>query len=91
MDDPEIAVIVGKLSEAQRAALAGPARQIGNPAVTILTGKIYTARRMAPTMAVLRRLGLIESGRFGPTSLTPLGLRVREALTNPQPEKSNDR
>jgi hypothetical protein len=73
--------MAAKLSAAQRRVMSGPAREIGNPVSTILIDEwlIYD-RRAIPTRTKLSKLGLIESGRFGPTMLTTLGLEVRAIL-----------
>lgn len=73
--------IAAGLSAAQRRVMGGAARGIGNPASMILIDEwLIFDRREIPTRTKLRNLGLIESGRFGPTMLTPLGLEVRAIL-----------
>lgn len=75
----DIDSIARQLSEAQRRALVGDLRSIGDPERFVLTGEILE-KRMVPTLLVLTKLGLIEEGRFGKTMLTPLGVAVRNHI-----------
>lgn len=80
MNNIQAQAVAEKLTKAQRRYMRGDARQIGNPAVTILIGADARAPKTAPTRRALYRWKLTETGRFGPTSLTPLGEQVRRIL-----------
>jgi hypothetical protein len=79
--EAEIGAVVARLTKAQRSIMGGDCRDIGNPPVWYLVWADHSTQRGAKTLAVLNRLGITETTRFGPTSLTPLGLRVRHHLT----------
>jgi len=79
--DPERVEEVAKgLTKAQRAIVGGQCRDIGNPPTWFLVWPEHREKRSARTFAALTRLGIIEQTRFGPTSLTPLGLAVRRHI-----------
>lgn len=85
--ETEIAGVAERLTKAQRSIVGGDCRDIGNPPVWYLVWPDHSSLRGAKTLAILTRLGITEKTRFGPTSLTPLGLAVRAHLQRAQGER----
>jgi len=70
-----------KLSDPQRLMLAEQVRPIGNPERFVLCGDRVFSAANGPTRNVLKKKGLVELTKFGPMTLTTLGLAVRTLAT----------
>jgi hypothetical protein len=86
----DVAAIAAKLTKAQRAIVGGDCRDIGNPPVWFLVWPDHSSLRGAKTLAILTRLGVVERTRFGPTSLTPMGLTVRAHILSESTKHEQD-
>ncbi|API59498.1 hypothetical protein BSL82_09415 [Tardibacter chloracetimidivorans] len=77
---PDLSSLAASLTEAQRRYLTGEMRSLFNPPIFFIAGIDAASRRTLPTRTVLTRLGLLQNGRTGPTTLTETGLALRAYL-----------